>query len=567
MSTEHCRRIATILLLLVVGFCTPTSAQQPPLPSEVVELLKQLEAIGKKAGEQLRPPIQPATTEFNPKTTEELQQALNTATPGSIIRLEPGTIYRSVRIRPLPNQVTAIDRKLLVTTRSFNIGDRMVTPADAPAMAVIKAADRESFGVWVEASGVTLHGLRFSYADPIGQGEMLRLGDSEQADPVNTPGQIRVLQSLFQGRTTGETSTTSTFGQKRAIAANSKDTLIDQIWCEDIWIVGQDSQCVIGWSGMKRVTVRRSFLSAGSENFMVGGSPPASPEQLPEDVVLEDSILFKPIKWRGLPRQVKNLYEVKIGRRITARRNLMVNHWVQAQPGPAIVWTLATNGRCTFCEGRDWVFEDNVVWGVSAGVVITGFQYYAPGAGNAEGFVIRNNIFHIDSEKWGGNGRPIFINNEPHNIRVERNTFIHNGNTFLYATYGTKWPWQDPPLIKSIPAGPVTGLKYLDNIALFGSYGTATPEGNAGLNLTQLFPGIEIRGNVLAGATTAALARYNALTGPVQDPNTGPTKEALMDALDANYCPKPGSFAEGRGADCNRLISVFALRQHLPTGQ
>lgn len=490
-------------------------------------------------------------------TPASLQAILDTAAPGSTIQLQAGQTYGSVRIRPAALRA----RRLTLTTKGW-AADRLVRPEDAPALATIQAGPGGNYGLWVTADDVTLQGLRFSYNPPSGQGDMLRLGDSEDPVVANVPARVTVRQVLFEG------NPGNAFGQKRAIAANAQDTLIDQVWCQNIWIAGQDSQCVAIASTPGRVTVRRSVLSAGSETIIIGGVPPASPAHLPADILIEDNVLWKPTAWLGASpaRQVKNLFEVKFGRRITVRRNWMENHWQQAQPGWSVVLTMATNGACSFCDMQDVVFEDNVVWNVSAGINLTGYQYsYAPGSGQAVRFMVRNNLFYITGgggTALGGNGRPVQMLSEPANVVFDRNTFIHTGTAIVYGTYGAKWPYQTPPLTSNVPAGPVQGFVWTNNVHRHANYGILTPEGSSGVNALTYFPGAVVGGNVFGGASSTAMARYNALDGDLNfNPSLVDFEASFRNFAALDFCIVAGPFV-GKGADCARL--PFALRPLVP---
>lgn len=490
-------------------------------------------------------------------TPAALQGILDTAPPGTTIRLQPGETYRSVRVSPS----TFRARRLTLTTKGW-AADRLVRPEDASALATIQSGPGGNYGLWVMADDVTLQGLRFSYNPPSGQGDMLRLGDSEDPVVANVPARVTVRQVLFEG------NPGNVFGQKRAIAANAQDTVIDQVWCQDIWIAGQDSQCVAIASTPGRVTVRRSVLSAGSETIIIGGVPPASPAHLPADILIEDNVLWKPLTWKGASpaRQVKNLFEIKFGRRITVRRNWMENHWQQAQPGWSVVLTMATNGTCSFCDMQDVTFEDNVVWNVSAGINLTGYQYsYAPGSGQAVRFTIRNNLFYItggSGSTLGGNGRPVQILSEPADLTFDRNTFIHTGTAVVYGTYGAKWPYQDPPLTSNVPAGPVQGFVWTNNMHRHANYGILTPEGNSGVNALMYFPSAVIGGNVFAGASSTAMSRYNTLDGDLNfNPTLADFEASFRNYATQDFCIVAGPFA-GKGADCARL--PFALRTLVP---
>jgi hypothetical protein len=557
--------------LLILGLASSAGAQA--LPPDVVDILKSIKTVGDKAA-TLIPPDAPPPLPYDlaPKDTAALQKTVNLAPPGSTITVTPMTTYRSVTI-------PATQHGLIIKPAGWTfpnaIGAVPVSATNHPPMAIIKGDDRGGFGLWILGSDITVQGIAFMATDPIGAGEMLRLGDATDPNLAHVPHGIKVLQSLFLGSTVGETATgTSTYGQKRAIALNSADTLVDQIRCQDIFVAGQDSQCIAIFSTPGNIIVRRSVLSSGAEPFLVGGTPPAGPAFLPDNILVEYCVLYHPLKYRGRSPSavVKNLFELKAATHVTFRKSLVFDHWQAEQPGYAIVLTMATNGACPYCRMGPVLVEDVVVYNVAAGFNITGYQYtYAPGAGQFEGLTIRNVLAYTDSTKWGGNGRPVALGNEPKNVSIDRSTFVHNGNSFLNADYGTKWPFQDPPLTGSIKAGPLVGMSVTNSILYHGSLGIFTPDGSQGVNVAMYFPGLILGGNAIVGAPSAALARYNAFAGAF-GLNTNPsvaTMEAGFEnragaATDpSGLCMATGS-SSTVGVDCTRLQDVFPMRAWVP---
>lgn len=529
-----------LMILLLIGLATPAFAQT----QETTDLLQQLRALGDQAGRILEAQAPPKLL-----TTEQAQAAITGAKPGATIALEPGIIYRSLTI---PRSVS----KITVTSAKCGALNRLVTPADAPLMATVQGTTGENYGIKIEGSEVTLECVVVRDNPPNGQGDMIRCGDATDPDIAHVPADVTIRNVLLMG------NPGDVYGQKRAIAGNCRRLLIDQVWCQDIWVNGQDSTCVGIWSTPGPVLTQRSFLSAGSENYIVGGAPPASPAHLPSDITIQDSVLYKPLAWKGKVTSVKNLLEYKNGRRLIARRLWMENHWKAAQPGPAVVFTMATNGACSYCEGRDWLLEDSVIWNVSAGVSITGYQYgYAPGAGAAVGVTLRNNLFKISKATLGGTGWPVLVSNEPKNVTIDHNTFLHDGTTFVSSDYGIKWPYQEPPLPGPIKAGPLEGFVLTNNVAPYGSYGVFTAEGTAGINIATYFPGLVMGGNVLPGAGGTALARFNAFAGTLK-PNVGMVLADFQTTYGADGCQQTAPAADAPGVDCTRL--PFALRALVP---
>src|SRR5688572_9356744 len=234
--------------------------------------------------------------ESRPSCAQALQAAIDIAPADTTLTLDPGKVYDgTIVIKPKIGADN--EKRLTITTRGWTSKGEgwngLVTPGDKPRMAVLRAAERSHFTSEIqngETGGhVSLVGLTFEEMPPAGQGDVIRIGSASETNAANMARHVSIRQVLIQG--------SRDFGQKRGITANGQDIEITQLWCEEVFIPGQDAQCVAAWNGGKRVTVRHSYLAAGAENLMIGGTPIASGEMVPEDWVIEDVILHKPLRW------------------------------------------------------------------------------------------------------------------------------------------------------------------------------------------------------------------------------------------------------------------------------
>jgi hypothetical protein len=496
--------------------------------------------------------------ESGPGCARALQQTIDAVAPGVTITLEPGKLYDGT-IAIKPKEGAGPDQRLTITTRGW--ADRgsgwngLVTPADKPRMAVLRATARENVGVEIENGGgyVNLIGLAFEAVPPGGHGDIIRIGSDRTKDAARMPRHISIRQVLLQGD--------RSYGQKRAIAANGADIDISQIWCEEIFVAGQDAQCIAAWNGGKRVTVRHSYLAAGAENILLGGSPIAAADMAPDNWLIEDVILHKPLRWRedGANRQVKNLLEFKFGTNITARRILAVNNWKAAQDGLSLLLNYTTNGKCPHCGNLENVLiEDLVMLNVAGGVSFQGYAWLrnSHSDGKLRNVTIRNAYVHI-----AGSGRAIQISNVSgrHDIRVERSTFVNGGPSWLTGSFGSVWHDKET----RGPGGPIQGLWLIDNVFVSnGRYGITAPDSrHEGSGIGAFVGGdLQISGNVLGNAPRGHIANYNEHTGDGSD-NVGASRDEMLEKLPARAC---GEWKPGKGADCSRLAPVFDLLKKLP---
>ena len=507
-----------------------------------------------------RPEVHVPCVESGPACGQALQEAVDTAPAGTTLALDPGKTYEGTIVIK-PKIGASIDKRLTITTRGWKdkgaAWDGLVTPADKPRMAILRGSARGVAAVDIrngEAAGyVSLVGLAFEANPPAGQGDVVRIGNGRETSAANMARGISIRQVLIQGD--------RTFGQKRGIAANGQDIEIAQLWCEEIFTPGQDAQCLGAWNGGKRVTVRHSYLAAGAESLMIGGAPIASAEMAPEDWVIEDVILHKPLRWKedGRNRQVKNLLEFKHGKNITARRVLAVNNWRAAQDGMGVLITYATNGACRECGNLEKVLiEDFVMLNAAGGLSLQGYawQRSSHSYGKLLDVTIRNAYIHLS-----GPGRPIQISNVlgRHDIRIERSTFVASGPAWLTGSYGRAW--MDEETLG--PGGPMDGLTLVDNVITSnGKYGITAPDGkHYGSDVGEFVRAdLRIGGNVIGDAPSSHLANYNKHTG-ASGPNVSASRDRMMDRLTTTACAE---WSPGKGADCARLQPVFALLRRLP---
>jgi hypothetical protein len=497
------------------------------------------------------PPPTPGTIHVPP--TGNLQATIDAAPAGTTITLEQGATYPNITIPVKPG--ASATKRFTLTTKGFTLTGRP-TPADEFKMATIQGISGTNSGIRVLGSYVDIIGVQLRHNLPSGQGEMISVGNASDPDLAHVPNDVRIMRSMFRGKPGN-----GAFGQKRAIEVTGRNVLVDQIWCSEIWIEGQDTQCVHTYSSPGPLTIRRSYLSAGAENILIGGNPPSGPGLVPADILIEDNILHKPLYWKtdGRKRQVKNLIEFKFGHRITARRNLLVNNWIAAQAGNSVLFSFTTNGPCAYCDMQDVLFEDNVI--LNGGYSVTGWIYdvtYKTGAGHSERATARNNYMALTPVAT----RPITISNVRgrHDFVFDRNTLVGGTTTaWLFGIFGNVWPAGDPAPTKG---GPMQGLQFTNNvISRAGKYTTNAPEAKLhATGLAEFAPDGIVGGNVFGSVPAAAdLAAMNAMAR-TYEPNVSVPEADLKAALPLDSCGTYGT----KGADCARLAPVFAMLKDIP---
>jgi hypothetical protein len=489
-----------------------------------------------------------------------LQAAIDRAPAGATITLDPGRVYEGTIVFPAKTGATAA-APITITTRGWDRAragwDGLVTPSDKPRLAVLRGGRGAPAAFEIRGgrgSGfVTLQGLAFEATPPAGQGDIIRIGTGREDDPAELPQNVSIRQVLIQGD--------RDFGQKRGISANGRDILIEQIWCDEVFTAGQDSQCIGAWNGAHRVTVRHSYLAAGAENILIGGAPIQVPAMQPSDWTIEDVILHKPLRWKqdGRNRAVKNLLELKHGRSIAVRRVLAVNNWRAGQSGRGLVIHYTTNGPCPACGNLEQIqIEDFVMLNVEAGVSFQGYSWQpdSHSDGHLQGVVLRNLYVHIT-----GPGRLFEMASMKgrHDIRIERSTFLNNGTGWLMGDLGLAWDDDET----RVNGAAWQGLTIVDNvITANGEYGVTAPQSkHYGRGLAAFVDrDLQIAGNVIGDAPAEHLDHYNRHAAKGQQ-NVSVPRASLLQKLAPDRC---GEWQAGKGADCARLAPLFDLIKRLP---
>jgi PKD repeat protein len=197
---------------------------------------------------------------------------------------------------------------------------------------------------------------------------------------------------------------------------------------------------------------------------------------------------------------VKNLFELKNASNVVVEENLFENHWKEAQPGYALVFTPRnSSGGCTWCVVEHVRFERNLVRNVAAGVNLLGYDTPTRPTRQANDIALRQNVFTGVSTTLGGNAWFMQIGDGPRDVILEHNTIDTNGGSLTYVYGGSS---TDPR--------EVYGLQMIANAARHGSYGingSYFSYGNA--ILANYYPDAVFLANYLAGGS---LSRYPAGT-------------------------------------------------------
>ena len=348
-----------------------------------------------------------------------LQWAMDIATPGDVILLEPGVTYTGsyvLRVHDGTAPITITTDALLPAT-----GTR-ITPADAPSLAKIQAAPGGLPAIRTEPGAAywDLVGLEI-LPNPGGHGDLLALGDGSaaQCTPASIPHHLLVDRCYLHG----DPAT----GQKRGISLHAGATTIRDCDIRHIFQRGQDTQAIAGWNGPGPWTITNNHLEAAGENFLIGGDSIHIQNQLPSDITFRRNTVVKDPAWRGQGYNVKNLLELKTGARVTIDGNVFEHNWAgEGQSGYAIVFTVRNEyGANPWATIRDVTFTKNEIRHSAGFLNILGRD----DRGAAYPSVTLSNLLVADNKAWdinqlgGGAGHFAQIH-EGDRITLDHNTVI-----------------------------------------------------------------------------------------------------------------------------------------------
>jgi hypothetical protein len=395
-----------------------------------------------------------------------LQAALNAAQPGDVLVLQAGARFVG------PFRLPAKAAGPVITIRSSAaLPDRRIVPQDANLLPTLASGVVSAILDGTGAANWRLDGISFESVSN-GQGEVIVLQDSTNI----YLDRILIIAGVN--------------GQKRAVRGNGRQITLTRSHIANIWRSGQDSQAFCAWDGAGPYTITNNYLEAASENVMFGGADSLSPDRVPSDILIEGNKFTKRLEWKGQGKVVKNLFELKTGRRITIRENTFERNWSDGQTGYGILFKAVNQGGAApWSLLEDVLFEHNVVRDTENGFNILGNDYAQP-SGRATRITIRNNLLLTP-------GVAFQLGGEIGELKIDHNT-IDQGYTLLSLYHGTVW--SAGAAAPRPGAYAVEHLTFTNNLALHNEYGVKGQGTAIGTpSLTAHTAGYTWTNNVLAG--------------------------------------------------------------------
>jgi hypothetical protein len=447
-----CARALVVAVALLPG---PSLAEQGPArpaepPREAVEV----------------PPLTVGGRTATVPRGGDLQAALNNAQPGDTIVLEAGATYPGPYILPPKPGAGWITVRTNRLEQGFPPAGTRVGPQHAALMPRIVTRSGSAFVAARGAHHYRFVGLEISPARGVYVHNLVLLGRDE-----NTPDQIPHHFIFERAYLHGDPN----LGTRRGIALNGTHIAVIDSHLSDFKDAGFDSQALCGWNGPGPFRIENNYIEGAGENLMFGGAPPALRNVVPSDIEIRGNHFAKPLAWKGTRWTVKNLLELKNGRRVLIDGNFFENSWVHAQAGFAIV--LTPRGEAPWAAVEDVTFTNNVVHHAEHGVNILGHDDGPqPGNRRASRLLFRNNLFDNIS------GRLFQLLAGPSDVVVESNTANLRG------------------AVSFSEGAPASRIVFRGNLVAFGQYGIiGNSVGTGGATIAQYLPGAVVTNNVFFG--------------------------------------------------------------------
>ena len=389
--------------------------------------------------------VTPTGRTINVAAGGDLQAALHAAQPGDEVVLEAGATYSGNFILPRKSGtgwITVRSSALgglppegsRITPRSQSLLPRLVAPNPMPVLQTAAGAHHYRLvGLEITMPATA----RLSYS-------LVNLGSAgrDQSTLASVPTDIVLDRVYVHGH--------PTLDFQRCIALNSARTAIIDSYISECHSRGHDSQAIGGWNGPGPYKIVNNYLEGAGENVMFGGATMHIPGMVPSDIEVRRNHFYKPLAWKGV-WAVKNLFELKSGRRILVEGNIFDGSWRSGQIGEALVWK-SGQSEC-WNEVGHVTFRYNIVRNAGAFLLTTTGTCNIP----THDLVLHDNVVsNINTGSYPGSGRLWVTTQQIGAVTFVHNTILSDAASHLALMNNRK---------------EVARIEYRDNIMSLGGYG------------------------------------------------------------------------------------------------
>ncbi|MFN0174971.1 MAG: T9SS type A sorting domain-containing protein [Saprospiraceae bacterium] len=458
----------------------------------------------------------------------DLQLAINAANPGTILVLDAGASFKGSF--SLPNKTG--NGWIILTSSHMNLlpghGIRIaptaatgnpgypIQQAAMPKIITTNASGLPCFKTQADAHHYRLVGLEIT-ADPsvLNSYGLVFFGDANQSTLSVVPHDLIVDRCYIHGHTDATI-------MKSGVLLNCANAAVIESYIADFHSIGFDTYAIGGTNGPGPFIIRNNYLEAAGENILFGGAASSIPGLVPSDIEVLNNHFFKPFSWRvghptyaGKHWTIKNLFELKTGRRVLLDGNVLENCWADlpiGQSGYAILLTVRTEGGGSpFADVSDITITNNLIRHAGAGISLSGHDSPTPSL-QSKRIRIANNLFddisgpdYGDGNVNGPNDGTFLKIGDPDDVLLEHNTVLQTGP--ITWTYDTT---------EQIAMRNNLFQCFISDGGYQGIYGPGFAQGGNG-PMGRYFPGItdanqKFHKNVLIGGDAFRYSNYNTLS-------------------------------------------------------
>ena len=297
---------------------------------------------------------------------------------------------------------------------------------------------------------------------------------------------------------------------RRCLILNSASSAVIDSYLSECHSRSTDNQAIVIWDSNGPFKIVNNYLEGAGENLMIGGATPSG-RTMPADIEIRRNHFFKPLAWRDR-WLVKNLIEIKFGKRVLIEGNVFENNWKDGQDGMAL--NFKEDSSCGWCSTEHITFRNNIVEGVDGGMKISRIKRV----------LVENNLFTRIGERY--NGRMFVLLGDLENLTLEHNTGFAPSHIIVAA---------ESPSQK--------GFRFRNNLMSRGKYGIfGSGEGEGTSALEAYMPKYVFDRNVLIDADADRYPRNNFFPDDRY-------KVGFVDAGSGNYRLRSSSPFANKGSD------------------
>jgi hypothetical protein len=385
-----------------------------------------------------------------------LQNALNSASCGTVIRVAAGATFRRSAGFTVPAKNCAADQWLIIRTTAPDSalptsGTRISHAFDAQ-MPLLTWSQTNAPGVLISPGSVRVRliGIRVrpvsgAWTDSSGEGLRIGVSGAAQNEVNLIPDQIIIDHVIIEGisdppmRMHGIAMHCGRGVENGGLGCAVVDSMVERAHG-----VGFDTQGIRSWNGLGPFLVRNNYIEGSSMCILTGGAAPTVTGWLPNDWTIQQNYCFKPLSWMvgdpsyaGTRWQVKNHFEVKLGKRFLVEGNVFENVWTDAQTGEVFLLRQnACDGACLWAEATDITVRYNKT------INSNGVYNLAAQAGVAPlGPIPMVRVAITDNLSFsvkGGSGRyMLLVGGGLRDVRIQNNTIIKDTSASAAVAFAT----------------------------------------------------------------------------------------------------------------------------------